>query len=275
MIYGPTPAQEGIQRLDELLAQGDVTLRDRLSILPTLAALHAMRCHADQTRALAAEAEQIQERLGAREGLAEDAVANWLGPALALIGDTDAAIRLLRATCESHRRREELGTLSTLAANLGVVLADAGVNLDEADALFDESQRLTIPDDVGNEILLRTIRAELLRHAGDPKQALPFAEEAVAYAEQTDWLNRQADALALAASLHAETGSPAKANELRTRAVTLYRQKGNLAGERRLTGENAIAGTPCTSVRAVSGRTPVAPANRTVAQRFPHTPDYR
>jgi hypothetical protein len=38
-----------------MLAQPDVTLRDRLSILPTLAALHAMRCHAEQTRSLAAE----------------------------------------------------------------------------------------------------------------------------------------------------------------------------------------------------------------------------
>jgi hypothetical protein len=71
-LYGPTPAQEGIKQLEEILGQVAVTLRDRFSILPALAALHAMRCRADQTRTLAAEAAQIQERLGAREGLSQE-----------------------------------------------------------------------------------------------------------------------------------------------------------------------------------------------------------
>jgi class 3 adenylate cyclase len=242
IFYGPTPAQEGINQLAEMLSRGDVTPRDRLSILPSLAALHAMRGDADQTRTLAAEAAQIQERLGGK-GLAEEAVGNWLGPALAMIGDTDAAIELLRANCDAHRRRQATGVLCTLAANLGDVLIDAGVNLDEADALCEESQRFTGPDDVDVQILWRTVRAKLLRHAGRPDQALPFAEEAVAYAEQTDWLNGLANALALASSLHAQTGAPTKANELRARALTLYQQKGNLAGERHLTGEDAIAGS--------------------------------
>ncbi len=242
-FYGPTSAQEGISQLGEMLGESDVTLRDRLSILPSFAALHAMRCDADQTRALAAEAAQIQERLGG-QGLAGEAVGNWLGPALAMIGDTDAAIELLRANCDSHRRRQATGVLSTLAANLGDVLVDAGVNLDEADALCDESRRFTGPDDVDAQILWRTVRAKLLRRAGRPDQALPFAEEAIAYAEQTDWLNGLADALALAASVHDQTGSPAKANELRARALALYQQKGNLAGERRLKGEAVTGGLP-------------------------------
>jgi ATP/maltotriose-dependent transcriptional regulator MalT len=122
------------------------------------------------------------------------------------------------------------------------VLADAGVSLDEADALCEESRRLTVPDDVINQILWRTVRAKLLRHAGHPKQALPYAEEALAYAEQTDWPNHQADALALTASLYAQTGSPARADELRSRALVLYRQKGNVAGERNLMGEDAARG---------------------------------
>jgi class 3 adenylate cyclase len=243
VVFGATPAQEGIQRLEEMLAHTDVTLRDQLSILPTLAALHAMRYHPDQTRRLAAEAAHVQERRGAREGLAEQPCAIWLGPALVLIGDTDAAITLLRDSCESHRRRQETSILSTIAGTLGVVLADAGTNLDEADALCDESRRFTHPEDVDSQILWRIVRAKLLRHAGHPDQALPYAEEAVAYAEQTDWLNGLADALALAASLHAQTGSPAEANELRARALLLYRQKGNVAGERQLTEEDAIAGS--------------------------------
>jgi tetratricopeptide (TPR) repeat protein len=237
---GPTPAPEGIQQLEELLAGDDLTLRDRLSILPALAALHAMRCEAGETRRLFAQAEQIQERLGTREKFAEDGVANWLGPALALIGETDAAIKLLRDACESHRRRQENGTLSQLAPTLGIVLVAAGRDLDEADALCEEGRGLTQPDDATSQIVWRILRATLLRHAGHPTRALPFAEEAVAYAEHTDWLNLRADALALAASLHAQTGSPAKANELRARALGLYRQKGNLAGERHLRGEEFV-----------------------------------
>jgi len=241
VVSGPTPAQEGIRQMDELLARSDVTLRDQLSVLPALAALHAMRCHSDETRRLTDQAARIQERRGAREGLAEQSFANWLGPALALIGDTDAAITLLRATCDSHRRRQDVGVLATLAPNLGIVLVDAGVNLDEADALCEESRRLTDPDDVISHILWRTLRAKLLRRAGNPKQALPFVEAAVAYAEQTDWRSALADSLGLAASLHTEAGSPATAEELRSRAINLYRQKGNLAGERRLNAEEASA----------------------------------
>ena len=86
------------------------------------------------------------------------------------------------------------------------------------------------------------MRAKLLRHAGHPDQALTFAEEAVAIAERTEWLPHLADALALAASLHAQTGSPAKANELRTHALALYRQKGHLACERHLLGDDVTAG---------------------------------
>jgi class 3 adenylate cyclase/tetratricopeptide (TPR) repeat protein len=244
IVTGPTPAQEAIQRLEEMLAQPDAALRDRLGILPALAALHAMRCHTDQTRRLAAEVEQIQERRGVREGLADHVFAIWLGPALAQIGDTDAAITLLRATCETFRRRQNTGILSGLAATLGIVLVDAGTNLDEADALCEESRRFTQPDDALAQILWRILRAKLLRHAGHPDQALPFAEQALTYAEQTDGPDKQADALALIASLHADTGSPIKADELRARALALYRQKGHLAGERHLSGEDAIAGTP-------------------------------
>jgi class 3 adenylate cyclase len=240
---GPTPTQEGIKRLDEMLRQGDGTPRDRLSILPALGALHAMRCHADEARRIAAEVAQIQQQLGV-EGFAQGSVAGWLGPALALIGETDAAITLLRDTYESYRRRQDAGVLAFLAPTLGGVLADAGVNLDEADALCEEGRRLAQPIDVDAQIRWRILRAKLLVQAGDPKQALPLAEEAVAYTEPTDWLNRQADTLALAASVHAQTGEPAKAGELRSRALTLYQQKGNLAGERQLKGEDAIAGTP-------------------------------
>ena len=237
-LYGPTPAQEGIQRLEEMLGQVAMTLRERFSILPALAALHAMRCHADRTLSLAAEAGQIQERLGVREGLAQEGAVNWLGPALALIGETDAAVKLLRDACDLHRRRQENATLSTLAGHLGLVLTDAEVNLDEADALCEESRRLTEPDDMTSEILWRILRAKLLRYAGNSEDALRFANEAVALAERTDWLNRQADAIALAASLYARTGADTKAEGLRSRALVLYRQKGNLAGERQFIGEH-------------------------------------
>jgi tetratricopeptide (TPR) repeat protein len=225
-----------------MLAHPELTLRDRVGILPALAALHAMRCHTDQTRRLAAEAAQIQERRGAREGLAEHPFAIWLGPALAQIGDTDAAITLLRATCESFRRRQITTILPDIAATLGIVLVDAGT-LDEAEALCEETRGLAIPEDVAPQYLWRILRAKLLRHAGQPDQALSFAEQALTYAEQTDGLDKQADALALAASLHAQTGSPAKADELRARALALYRQKGHLAGERDLLGEDATAGS--------------------------------
>jgi class 3 adenylate cyclase len=236
VVIGPIPAQEGIQRLEEMLAHPDVTLADRYGILPSLAALHAMRCHADQTRRLAAEAAQIAERRGVREGLAELPFAGWLGPGLAQIGDTDPAITLLRATCESFRRRQITGILGFLAATLGIVLVDSGTDIDEADALCEECRGFAQPEDVDGQFLWRLLRAKLLRHAGHSDQALPLAEEALTYAEQTDGLNNQADALALIASLHADTGSPAKANELRARALALYRQKGHLAGERRLLG---------------------------------------
>jgi class 3 adenylate cyclase/tetratricopeptide (TPR) repeat protein len=243
VVIGPIPAQEGIQRLEEMLAHPDVTLTDRYGILPSLAALHAMRCHADQTRRLAAEAAQIAERRGVREGLAELPFAGWLGPGLAQIGDTDAAITLLRATCESFRRRQITGILGFLAATLGIVLVNAGTHLDEADALCEECRGFAQPEDVDGQLLWRLLRAKLLRHAGHSDQALPLAEEALTYAEQTDGLNNQADALTLIASLHADTGSPAKADELRARALALYRQKGHLAGERHLLGEDAIAGS--------------------------------
>ena len=68
---------------------------------------------------------------------------------------------------------------------------------------------------------INLLEPKLLGNDGHPNQALSYAEDAVTYAEQTDQPNRLADALALTASLHTQTGADVKAGELAHRALLL------------------------------------------------------
>src|SRR5205807_443605 len=77
-------------------------------------------------------------------------------------------------------------------------------------------------------ILVPQGRARLLAQKGDYDAAELLARQAVAVADQTDWLNTHGDALIDLAEVYALAGQPHLAAEAAERALWLYERKGNL-----------------------------------------------
>jgi class 3 adenylate cyclase len=181
LYFGPTPADEGIARCEEMLSRA--SRRARAGILTSLAGLRSMRGEFDTARALYAEAEEILEDLGFRVRMAGRAMI--YGDIERLAGNLPAGEAKMRWACEVLEQMGETGRLSTLAGILADVVYRQG-RYDEADGLAELSKRVTAPDDLASQMLWRSVRAKIAARRGDFEVAQALAQEAAALADSTD-----------------------------------------------------------------------------------------
>ncbi|MDX6473737.1 MAG: hypothetical protein QOK22_2553 [Gaiellaceae bacterium] len=224
-FFGPTPVPEAIGRAAEILEQRGAERRIAASALRSLAGLHAMQGHFDEARALLARYRGILGELGLRVTAASAAETSGIVELLA--GDPVAAERELRW---GYAELERMG-VKTTRANLVAVLAEAvhaqGRD-DEALAWSEVSERGTAPGDLYPQVRWRSARAKALARLDRLGEAEQLAREAVALAEQTDFLDLHGDAqMALAEVLQA-TGRLSEAADAIGSALELYERKQNL-----------------------------------------------
>ena len=221
LVWGPTSVESALQRLE----QKDVP-REHPLIMSPRAQLEAMRGRFDEARLLHARAAGRWDELVGHE---HPGLWGGLFRIEKVSGDDVAAEQALRRACELLEQRGERPYRSTLSGELGRVLCALG-RYDEAEECSRLSEELGADDDVNAQMLWRQARARALVHRGEDAQALLFARQALALAEQTDDLNGHGDALMdLAEVLElAGEGRDATTASLR-RAQAIYLRKGNIA----------------------------------------------
>jgi tetratricopeptide (TPR) repeat protein len=151
-----------------------------------------------------------------RTGLAEE-----------ILGDLERAEALMRPAVETLFAMGEKSFVSTLAAQLGRVLALQG-KLDEA-ARFAEMGREASPaDDWASQISWRGALTQVMARRGDLDEAERLAREGVTLTEGVDYLNQMGDAWADLGYVLRLSGRPDDASEALRRALALYEAKGNV-----------------------------------------------
>jgi tetratricopeptide (TPR) repeat protein len=220
LLYGPSPADEGIRRCEEFRTGTARSPLADANVLAALAGLRAMRGDFDGARSCVDAAGRIYDSLGlllAGAGLAH------VSAHVELLADRpDAAEDRLRADYEALPERAR--------AVHGVYLAEAlyrrGV-FDEARRLVDEGERV-VQAFVGQRIRVHTLSALLDARAGDVGRAMERARDAVALAAETDALGLHAEALLALAEVQRAAAVDGDALVSARKALELYERKGNL-----------------------------------------------
>jgi class 3 adenylate cyclase/tetratricopeptide (TPR) repeat protein len=233
LVYGPAPADEAIERCEELLADAANDPVLRASLLGSLAALRAMRGDFEPARALYAEARVIYDELGLNSLRAMRS----LVPAgiEMLAGDPIAAERELRWGYDMLTALGERGVRSTLAAFLAEALYAQG-RLNEAEQLTSTSEESAAEDDLVTQVVWRTARAKVLAQRHELDAAEQLAEAARELAADTDFPDLQATAALALAEVLLASGNRTDAEPLLEEAKDLYGRKGNIVAAER-TGE--------------------------------------
>jgi class 3 adenylate cyclase/tetratricopeptide (TPR) repeat protein len=226
LLYGPTPADRGIRRCEEFLA--DVSRRPvaKANVLASLGGLRAMRADFDEARRCIREAAHVYESLGLR--LAGAGLAHVAAYVELLADRPTDAVEWLRADHDAlpHRVR----------AVHGVLLAEALFR----DGAYEEARRLaeegaTIARGfVAQRIRVDALLALLEARAGELETALRLARAAVALAGKTDALGEHAEALLALAEVQRAAGCGSESVASARDALQLYERKGNLVAAERV-----------------------------------------
>ena len=229
-LWGPTPAQKGIQRCEDYLDEIGNHPLGKAGILMHLAGLYAMQDNFTAAHAALNSAKALVDTLGPTITAAMTQPAALVAK---LAGDP--------ATAEVHLRREydrlaqmgERRLLATTAATLARAMAAQGPErYDEATNLIAISQEVGVDDDVSAQAVGQGVTARILADRGHYQDAEELARSAAALAAQTDLLSERADTLLDLAHVLAAAGRLSEAHDTGMEALDLYRRKGNLPGSR-------------------------------------------
>jgi tetratricopeptide (TPR) repeat protein len=228
VLFGPTPVGQAIRRCV------DIRRRVRNSPAATavtshqLAALHAMKGEFDAARALVREGNEILDDLGRMNSAVSHPEA-WVE---LLAGHPEAAEERLRL---GYGRLEEMGEkafLATTAAMLAQTVYALG-RYEEAEQFCQVSHRTAAAEDVLTQIMWRGVRAKIRARQNRMDEADLLGREALRLAEQTDWLNHQAEALLDRAEVLRLRGLPIEADEAARKGIAIYERKGNVVSAAR------------------------------------------
>jgi class 3 adenylate cyclase len=239
MLWGPTPVDQALERVEELRPRAQGNLRLEVDLLRARAQLEAMQGRFDPARELVAQAKALAEEVGLKLTLASG-VADQAGYVELLAGDAAAAERELRPACEALERMGAWPNLSSLAPWLAEALIMQGRE-EEALGLIELAERSTISDDADAQIKWRRVRAKLLARLGDVEEGERLAREATAVAARTDLLDGRARAVADLAEVLRLAGRPEESTAAVQEAIRLHEQKGNIAAVARLARTSAPA----------------------------------
>jgi class 3 adenylate cyclase/tetratricopeptide (TPR) repeat protein len=238
LFWGPTPAEHGIRRATEILERAGAHRLVEANILCYLGGFEAMRGNVDEAWSLVAKGRAIFDDLGHRYGLANHALVS--GSVGLLAGDAAAAERELRPSVEVLEAMGETGVLCSVAAFLAEASYQLG-DLDEAERLTQLSEDTAADDDAAAQVAWRATRAKVLARRGSTGAAESLVRQALALADETDFLNMQGDALVAAAEVLRAAGRGEEAAARLRDAIARYEAKGNVTSARR---SRALLGDP-------------------------------
>jgi class 3 adenylate cyclase/tetratricopeptide (TPR) repeat protein len=227
---GPTPADQGLRRLESVLAQGGGDRRVEASVTAKQGELEAMRGRFEPARKLITQAKSLVRELGDQVALV--GVLRDSGYVEMLAAEPVRAEVELRDGYEILDRIGDVGHLSSIAPDLGDAVYEQA-RYDEAFLLSEIAERITIQGDVDAEVRWRLLRGKTLARRGRLEEAEALAEEAVRLSSKTDYLDLHAHTLTgLGEILRLARREPDAASALRE-ALDVHRRKGNLPAEDR------------------------------------------
>lgn len=234
--FGPTPIIDGIRRCEEIRAEVSGNLDAEALTLRHLAGLHAMNGDSGLARSMLATSNGVFEDLGRslnaatsqNEGLIE-----------MLAGDYAAAEVSLRAGFDVLTEMGEQAFLSTTAAFLARAVF-AQDRISEAEELAQMSAGLAASRDLLTQMLWRGVQARVMARRGQLDAAEALAREAVALAEQTDFLVYRGDALVDLAYILQDAGRTQEAAVAAAAGLELHEQKGNLVTAAKIRSDLAL-----------------------------------
>lgn len=229
-FFGPMPVSEAIRLCEDILAEGGQQRRIVASAYRALAGLKAMAGAFEEARELVASHKEILQELGLTVTAAS--AAETYGIVEMLAGDPAAAARELSAGYDVLEEIGETATFPDLAAKLASALYAQGED-DRALELSEVSERATAPDDLSAAVQWRTVRAKLLARRGELGQAEALAREAVALAEETDFLVLRGDACMDLAEVLRASGRLEEARASTEQALELFERKENVVSAAR------------------------------------------
>ena len=232
LLFGPVPVSEGIRRCERMRAELDGNLASEAEMLRSIAGLHAMEGRFDLARSLLANSDHIFEELGQT---LNSAISHAVAIVELLAGDPAAAERSLRAGYEALEEMGERAYLSTTAAYLAQAIFAQGRH-EEAEQLTELSEQLSASCDLATQVMWRGVRARILEGRGETGPAARLAQEAVALAERSDFLNHRADALMDLAQVLQAGRRVDESAQATAQALALYEEKGNVAGAAKARG---------------------------------------
>ena len=232
-VYGPTPAPEGLARIEEIRRRVEGNRRLDIAVLNGLARLQAMRGDFTGARDALRRSSALME--GGSDVTQYSHVAMAAGMVELLAGDTVAAERELRPACERLEAMGELGYLASAAPQLVEALYRQG-RFDEALVLSErwQADRLTVPEDLDAQVGWRAVRAKLLAQGGHLDEAEALAREADALCAGTEELELRARALADLAEVLRLAVRPEESRTVLEEALRLHERKGNLPAAERV-----------------------------------------
>jgi class 3 adenylate cyclase/tetratricopeptide (TPR) repeat protein len=230
-VFGPMPVAEAIERCREIEAASGGDHRTQGLALCARAQLEAMRGSFAEARALYARARAVLTEVGGSMLGASTALDSSTVEMLA--GDHAAAERDLRRDAELLEAMGERYLLSTMEGVRAQALIALGRHDEAADACA-RAEAAAAGDDIESQVLVRNVRAELHLHAGRTAEAAAAVVEAAALLEGAEAPAIAADLAIVRARVAVAGGDPGSAGRELIRAARLYRDKGNIVGERRV-----------------------------------------
>jgi ATP/maltotriose-dependent transcriptional regulator MalT len=222
-VFGPTPAEAGIRRCNDLLALGDGVQSLEMTAAAAVASLEAMRGNFDAARELCGQSRAIAEEFGLRQWLG--ALGNFVGPIELLAGDFPAAERGLRQGYETLESLGETGVLSTTAANLSRAIVLQG-RYEEAEHFAGVSRQAASRDDLYPQVVWRGTSARVLLHRGELDAAEAVARAAVELTAASDFLNLRGESLLDLAEVLCVAGRATESTTATAEALGLFEAKG-------------------------------------------------
>jgi tetratricopeptide (TPR) repeat protein len=213
-----------VRRCDELLADAAGLRFAEGSILTDRAALLAMLGRAEEAKATAARARAILGDLG---GVVPTmCIGSRLGMMYEVLHELNAAVALMGPSVETLTRLGEKSFFSTLAPQLGRVLAFLG-RLDEAENYAVRGRDAAPADDWASQSFWRSALALVAAFRGGLVEAERLAREAVAMNEGVDYLPQMADAWLDLGTVLRLAGRKDEAADALSRALSLLEAKGD------------------------------------------------
>jgi tetratricopeptide (TPR) repeat protein len=230
LMWGPTPVEEGLRRCGQLLAESEGHRLAEGSILTVKGALLAMAGQTDEARETAARGRAILLDLGGVVPVM--AAASRIGVMESVIGDLDRAEAGMRPAVEILARLGDRSYLSTLAPQLGRVLARKG-KLADAESFGIMGRDTSPPDDWASQVSWRMALGLVGARRGDFAEAERLLREAVALSEDVDYINQVAEIWFDLAEVLTLAGRRDEAARALQRALALQDAKGNVVGAAR------------------------------------------